>query len=342
MLGMTMLNFIFFLPLMMTLSEVQNSQEQQLQRFEFSEPHMGTVYRIQFYAPTQADADRAALACFKRIKELNSIFSDYDDTSELRQLCAKAGKGPVVVSKDLLNILQESQQWAKRSEGSFDITLAPVIQLWRNARRTRQLPRKELLEPAMRLVNYQNIQLDTNKCMVTLAQPGMKLDLGGIAKGFTADEVQRVLKQHGIKSACVAAGGDICVSQRPPGQSGWKIAIAPLKSTDNQATDTLMLENQAVSTSGDLEQFVEIAGTRYSHIVDPKTGLGLKGRMSCTVVAPCGTDSDAAATAVCVMGHETGLPMIQKLPATACLYLVEQNQQIKKFQSGNWNQITRK
>src|SRR5690606_10747817 len=160
----------------------------------------------------------------------------------------------------------------------------------------RQLPKQDVLDRAKAQVNYNNILLDDKMGTGRLRQPGMKLDLGGIAKGVTADEVQRVLKQHGICSACVAAAGDLCVSQRPPGQAGWRIAVAPLKPTDAQAADTMLLENQAVSTSGDLEQYVEIAGTRYSHIVDPRTGLGIKGRMSCTVVAPRGVDSDPAAT----------------------------------------------
>lgn len=337
-----MLNFIFFLPLLLGASQNQQPTDIPLKRFEFSELHMGTIFHLQFYAHHQAEANRVASACFKRIKELNTAFSDYDENSELRQLCAKAGKGPVTVSKDMMDILRESLLWSKRTDGAFDITLAPVIQLWRNARRTRQLPRQEVLERARNLVNYRNIQLDQKQGTVTLTQSGMKLDLGGIAKGFTADEVQRVLKEHGIQSACVAAGGDICVSQRPPRQTGWRIAIAPLKATDDHAADTIILENQAVSTSGDLEQFVEIAGIRYSHIVDPRTGIGVKGRMSCTVVAPRCVDSDAAATAFCVLNSESGMRMIQGLPGAASLFLVEQDQQVKRLQSTNWNQLLQK
>lgn len=329
---------IIFASALMVFSDIRQPQ----QRYEFTEPHMGTVFRLQFYAESQSAADRAAAACFKRIKELNKVFSDYDDGSELRKLSAQAGSGPIVVSKEMMEILEASQLWSKRSEGAFDITLSPVIQLWRHARRTRQLPRQDVLDRAKALVNYKNIQLDQARGTVKLLQPGIKLDLGGIAKGFTADEVQRVLKHHGIHSACVAAGGDICVSQRPPEQAGWRIAVAPLKPTDEQAADTMLLENQAVSTSGDLEQYVEIAGTRYSHIVDPRTGLGIKGRMSCTIVAPRGTDSDPAATAFCVLGYEAGMRMIQDLPGVACLYLAEENQQIKRLESDNWKQLIRK
>lgn len=329
---------IFFISVMMVLSEVKQPQK----RFEFSEPHMGTTFRLQFYAASQVEADRAAAACFKRIRELNTVFSDYVESSELRKLCAQAGSDPITVSKEMMEILKASQLWSKRSEGAFDITLSPVIQLWRNARRTRQLPKQDILDRARGLVNYKNILLDEKRGTVRLIQPGMKLDLGGIAKGFTADEVQHLLKEHGIRSACVAAGGDICVSQRPPGQAGWRIAIAPLKPTDEQAADTMLLENQAVSTSGDLEQYVEIAGTRYSHIVDPRTGLGIKGRMSCTVVAPRGVDSDPAATAFCVLGFQAGMRMIQDIPEVGCLFLVVENQQIKRLESNNWKQLIRK
>jgi FAD:protein FMN transferase len=146
------------------------------------------------------------------------------------------------------------------------------------------------------------------------------------------------LKSHGITSACVAAGGDICVSNRPPGKTGWVISIAPLEKT-GKITTQLLLENQAVSTSGDLEQYVEIDGVRYSHIVDTRTGLGLTTRMSCTVVAKNATDSDAAATAVCILGYEKGLKMINEHPEMACQLVVQEGETAKPFASTTWAKL---
>lgn len=307
-------------------------------RYEYEEPLMGTVFRFQLYAESKEKADRAAAAGFARVKELNNLLSDYQSDSELMRLCQKGGTGPVKVSKELCDILAESEVWSKRSEGAFDASIGPLVQLWRRARRTRELPKASAIEEARALVDYRNIEIDRANQMASLKKPRMKLDLGGIAKGYAADEVQKVLKQHGITSACVAAGGDVCVSNRPPGSEGWVIALAPLEKT-GAVTTRVVLENQAVSTAGDMEQYVEINGVRYSHIVDPKTGMGLIGRMSCTVIAPRGTDSDGADTSICLMGREKGIAMIDQLPGMACLYLSIEEGQVKQYPSAAWKKL---
>lgn len=310
-------------------------------RYEYEEPHMGTVFRFQLYAPSKEIADRAAKAGFARVKELNTILSDYQSDSEIMRLCQKAGTGPVKASQELIDILSESEVWSKRSEGAFDVSIGPLVQLWRRARRTREVPKAIAIEEAKKLVDYRNIEIDRANLQVALKIPRMKLDVGGIAKGYAADEVQKVLKQHGIMSACVAAGGDLCVSNRPPGSEGWVISLAPLEKT-GAVTTRIVLENQAVSTAGDMEQYVEIDGVRYSHIVDPKTGLGLVGRMSCTVVAPRGTDSDGADTAVCLMGKDKGIAMIDQLPGMACLYQSMEDGQVKQYPSQAWKKLKTK
>jgi FAD:protein FMN transferase len=321
--------FLFFC----MLSEPVHEQ----QRFEYTEPHMGTVFHVQFYAESQEKADAAAKATFARVKHLNSLFSDYQNDTELMQLCQKAGMGPVKVSTELYEILQRSNQWSERSDGAFDASVGPLVQLWRKARRTRQLPSESAIKSAKDLVDFRAITLLPDG-KVELKKPKMRLDLGGIAKGYAADEMQKTLKSHGITSACVAAGGDVCVSNRPPGKPGWMISIAPLEKT-GKVTTQLMLENQAVSTAGDLEQYVEIDGIRYSHIVDTKTGLGLTTRMSCTVVAPHGVDCDAADTAVCVMGQERGLKMINQQPGMACVIVVKENNSVKQYTSNTWSKL---
>lgn len=279
------------------------------EKFSFTEPHMGTRFQIVLYAPEEATAKTAARAAFARIAELDGIMSDYRASSELNRLCEKAGGPPVKVSDDLFNVLQKAQEVAKLSDGAFDVTISPVVRLWRIARRTQQLPEKETLAKALALVGWQNIKLDLGQRTVQLLKPGMQLDLGGIAKGYTADQVLLVLQKHGVASALVAAGGDIAVSDAPPGAKGWKVGIQPLE-RDNPS-QYLLLKNAAVSTSGDLEQYVEIDGKRYSHIVDPKTGLGLVGRMSVTVVAPHGLTSDPMTKTACVLGAEKGLALIE-------------------------------
>ncbi len=294
-----------------------------LQRFTFTEPHMGTLFKIALYAPDEATAKKAARAAFDRIAELNRIMSDYLATSELMQLCKKAGGEPVRVSAELFDILTKAQEFARLSDGAFDVSVGPVVRLWRRARRTGQLPPMDELAKAVKLVGHANIKLDAKNRTVQLLVAGMLLDLGGIAKGYAAQAALEVLRRHGIRQALVAAGGDIAIGDSPPDARGWKIGIAPLKNPDGPPSHYLLLKNAAVSTSGDAEQFVEIGGKRYSHIVDPKTGIGLVGRRSVTVIAKKGTTADALATALCVLGPERGLKVIESVADGAALFVLE-------------------
>jgi len=235
--------------------------------------------------------------------------SDYDNASELMRLCAGAGGPPVPVSAELFFVLSKAQEVSRQSDGAFDVTVGPVVQLWRAARKRRKLPDAEKLAEARELVGWRNVRLDKDRRAVQLLKPGMKLDLGGIAKGYAADQALAVLKKQGIERALVAAGGDIAVSGPPPGSDGWKIAIATLPGEGDPGR--LVLHHAAVSTSGDAEQFVEIDGKRYSHIVDPRTGIGLIGRMSATVVARRGIDADSLTKVVAVLGPEKGIKIIE-------------------------------
>jgi thiamine biosynthesis lipoprotein len=294
-----------------------------LQRYTFSEPHMGTKVRITLYAPDEATARKAAQAAFARIVELNKIMSDYDPDSELMRLCKTAGKEPVAVSVDLFRVLAEAEKYAKLSDGAFDISIAPVVRLWRKARKTGQMPSAEAIKQALERVDYRKIQLNPLGRTVRLLLLGMMLDLGGIAKGYAADAALEVLRRHGITRALVALGGDIAVGEPPPDAKAWRIGVAPLRSAEDPPRHYLLLRNVGVSTAGDLHQAVEIGGKRYSHIIDPRTGMGLVGRRSATVIAPNATMSDGLDTAICVMGPERGLAMLEKLDSVAALYVYE-------------------
>ncbi len=294
-----------------------------LQRFTFQEPHMGTLFRIVLYAPDEATAKKAAKAAFARVAELNRIMSDYLADSELMQLCKKAGGDPVPVSADLFTILQKSAEVSKLSDGAFDVSVGPIVRLWRVARKTKKLPDAEELKRALAKVDYRSIRLDADRRTVQLLIAGMLLDLGGIAKGYAADAVLEVLRRHGITRALAGAGGDIAVGAPPPDAKAWKVGIAALANTDGTPTQYLALKNAAVSTAGDANQFVEIGGVRYSHIVDPKTGMGLIGRRSVTVIAPKGVWSDGLDTAACVMGLEKGMKMLEGQADCAALFVHE-------------------
>ncbi len=310
--------------------------EPELTRFEFSQAHMGTQFKIVLYAPDNSTATRAANAAFERIAELDQIMSDYRDTSELMLLCRRAGGPPVKVSEDLFRVLAKSQEIARESNGAFDITVGPVVRLWRRARRQHELPDPESLSEALKLVGYENLRLDPSRRTAQLLKPGMMLDLGGIGKGDAADQALLVLKQYGLPAALVAGGGDIAVGDPPPERDrprGWRIGIAPLGSPTAPPTRFVYLHNAGISTSGEAEQHLEIDGIRYSHIIDPKTGKALTGRSSVTVIAPNDITADALATAISVMGPRAGIKLAESLPGTGVLIVQEVENNLRIFES---------
>lgn len=295
----------------LAMASPDRAQAAELARHEFVQPHMGTTFRIVVYARGADEARQAADAAFARVAELDAILSDYRRDSELTELCRRAGGPPVPIGPDLFRVLSAARDWAVRSDGAFDPTIGPVVRLWRRARRIGEMPDAAALSRARGLVGYAKLVLDPRGRSASLADPGMLLDLGGIAKGYAADEAQAVLRRHGIDRALVAAGGDVVVSEAPPGRRGWTVAVAVPAPLADPAQKPLELRHAAVSTSGDAEQFVVIDGVRYSHIVDPRSGLGLTGRSAVAVIAPRGVTADALATAVSVLGPDRGLALIE-------------------------------
>jgi thiamine biosynthesis lipoprotein len=284
------------------------------QRFEFLQIRMGVTVAIQVYADDELLANQAADAAYARFKELDRIMSDYDPDSELMQLCATSGPGkPVAVSNDLFRVLQRSQALAEQSEGAFDVTVGPIVNLWRIARRRKEPPAADRLQAALDKVGYQKLRLDPEARTVELLQPGMRIDLGGIAVGYTVDEAMRIFRDRGLTHVLIDAAGDIGVGDPPPGRDAWRIEIEPLGLSDRPPL-VLELKNCAVTTSGDASKFVEFNGVRYSHIVDPKTGYGLTRRTSATVIAPDCTTADSLATTLNVLGPERALQVVAERP----------------------------
>jgi FAD:protein FMN transferase len=272
---------------------------------------MGVRVNITCYARDVGTAERACTAAFARFAELEAIMSDYRPDSELMRLCSKTPGVPVRVSRELFTVLERSQELARRSGGAFDVTCGPVVKLWREARKTGKMPSVSALADARRHVGYRRLVLHNASSTAELKMKGMQLDLGGIAKGYACDEALRVMRQHGVTRAMVEAGGDIAVSGAPPGEKGWRIEGPALPGGE------AVLANQAISTSGDAEQFVEIGGKRYSHIVDPRTGVGVTNRVQATVIAPNGLTTDPLATALCVLGEAKGKSLARQYGARA-------------------------
>ncbi len=295
------------------------SDDTGLGRYRFAQVQMGVQFEIQLYASDEKSANLAARQAFRRVEQLNNHFSDYDPTSELSRLSKTAGSGARVdLSDELWQVLSLSDRLARRTDGAFDVTVGPYVRLWRRARRQREMPSEARLTEARKAVGHSHLRLGPTDRSALLTQPGMKLDLGGIAKGYAADEALAVLGRHGITRALVDAGGDIRVGDPPPGKTGWRIGIARL-AAEAPPVRFLRLANTAVATSGDAWQYVEIDGRRYSHIVDPRTGLGLTRRSSVTVLAPDCTTADSLATAISVLGPKHGIALADETDGVACL-----------------------
>ena len=288
-------------------------------RSEFTRLCMGVQTRIVLYSPSETLASEAAAAAFDEINRLDGVMSDYRRSSELNRLSDAAGGAPTPVSPALLDVLSTSLRIAAASDGAFDPTIGPAVKVWRDARSSRSLPDEAVIAAARSLVDWRNLKLDPITGTARLTSAGMRLDLGGIGKGYAAQEAVDLLIARGYPSCLVALAGDIAVGAAPPGEPGWRVAVAG-EQAGSESPRTLVLANAAVSTSGDTAQFVEIAGQRYSHICDPRTGLGIPARRSVTVVAPRGAEADALSTAACILGFEKAAPMLRGFPGVAAAF----------------------
>ncbi len=275
---------------------------------------MGTLFRIKLYAETEARAQAAFRSAFERVGALDDTLSDYKPESELNRLTVVAVGRPMHVSSDLFRVLQSGQMLASQTDGAFDVTLGPLTHLWRSARKAGRVPDVNALRDAQARCGFRKMHLNARDQTAQLDERAMQLDLGGIAKGYAADEAIATLRRVGISRALVAASGDLAFSDAPPGKSGWSIGIDSMDSAGQSFTKVLTLRNAAISTSGDTEQHLDSGGRRYSHIIEPQTGMGLTNRLTVSVVAAHGMEADALTKVVSIWGPHRGLEFIERRP----------------------------
>lgn len=314
-----------------------------LVRLEFEQAQMGLPFRIVLYAARKAEANAAASAAFARVAELNHIFSDYEDDSELSLLSRSAGSGRAVpLSDELWRLLNIAQAMSRRSEGAFDITVGPLVQVWRRARRQHELPTPEVIAEAKARVGWQKIVLDSKARTAKLSVPGMRLDFGSIAKGRALDEALRVLREHGIHRALVTGGGDMAIGDPPPSRAGWRIELAPLDAPGTPPVHFLSLRNCGFATSGDLFQHVELGGKRYSHIVDPRTGWAMTDHSLVTVIARDSVTANSLSTTTCVVGPERGLALVNKTAGASARVVRKPAEQVEVAESPTFTNFLEK
>lgn len=258
---------------------------------------MGMEVRVVMYASSASGARDAARAAFDRVAELDAMMSDYRPGSELRRL-EDAARG-MRVSPELFDVLSIAAGIARETDGAFDPTAGALVRLWRDARRSRRVPADRSIDSARALVGWRDLVLDSAGSHAALARPGLRLDLGGVAKGFIIGEAFRTLRGRGVTRAMVEAGGDIVVGDAPPGTQGWRIATPFADSVLAAIAGSLV--NASISTSGPRAQSVEIGGVRYSHVVDPRSGMPVTAGVHATVIARQGALADALATALTIV-----------------------------------------
>ena len=294
---------------------------------------MGTQFNVIFYAPDSLIAQRAYTAVSGRMDSLNYVMSDYLDDSEINRLSATAGSGRYVpVSPDLFNVLQKAQTIARKSGGLYDPTIGPLSQLWRRAVRRQIFPSTRQRRQARRVVGYRLMDLDSLTRSVKLKRAGMRLDLGGIGQGFAIDEAVSVLHRFNVHAALIDIGGDILADEGPPGTTGWRVGIGSGKA-DGSDTTTILLDKAAITTSGDAYRFLEYKGHRYSHIMNPRSGLGLRHFVRVTVRAPDGYRADALTKVFSVAGWRKRRRLIKRFPGVTVLVLEKKNGRVRQWQS---------
>ncbi|MBK1882869.1 FAD:protein FMN transferase [Luteolibacter pohnpeiensis] len=275
---------------------------------------MGTRFAIECDHPDQELVKTACTAAFAAADQINEVASDYIADSELLSLQKHPAGTPVKVSAELFPLLKQALEFAQKTDGLFDPTLGPLTKLWRESRRRLTLPSPEILEAARSVSGWKYLTLDEDKSTATFAKSGMRLDLGGIAKGQAADAMLAVLQKYGISRISITCGGDVRLGDPPEQRKGWRVGVRTFDKTSDSRT--LILSNDAVSTSGDLQQAIEIDGVRYAHIIDPMTGLGITKKAAATVIAPCAAMSDALATACCIATPERARELVRTVGAT--------------------------
>ena len=279
---------------------------------------MGTFAEVTVYSNDEKTAGKAIEGALDEMGRMDRIMSNYKKDSELSRLNRNAVKAPVPCGAELLDVIEKSQYYSELSDGAFDITISPFVALWGFFDEKGHIPPNKEIDRLLPAVSYKNIviskSVDPKKpSTVFLKNTQTQIDLGAIGKGYAVDKALEIIKKFGIDNACVNLGGNIYVLGASAGKNTWKIGVQHPRNKD-EILGYLELKNEATATSGDYERFFEIKGKRYSHIINPKTGMPVNGIIAVTIVAPTGTEVDALSTSAFVLGPEKGLKLIRKIP----------------------------
>jgi len=302
-------------------------QKYRLKPLKQTEMIMGTLVEITVI-PGNEKAIREA---FEALKKVDLLMSTYKEDSEISILNRE---GKAQVSEETLEVIEDAIKFSNLTDGAFDITCRPLINLWKKAKKEEKVATEEEIEEAISLVGYQRIILEGNQ--IRLEKKGMQIDLGGIAKGYAVDKAIEALKKNGIKRALVNAGGDLYALGIDRQREKWQIGVQDPREED-KIIDIIKVKDKAVATSGDYRRYFTLEGKRFSHIVNPKTGLTVQDvPISVTIIGPDATTTDALSTGVFVLGPEEGMKLIESLPEVEGMIISEG---MKKLTSEGWEEF---
>jgi len=274
---------------------------------------MGNRFEITVVADDPVWAEECIDEAVKEISRIEKLFTTFNESSQTNLINRNAGIAPVKVDKEVYNLVERSKKISALTQGAFDITYGSIDKrLWNFDKTMTSLPDPETAKKLIRLINYRNVILDENSCSVFLKEKGMRIGFGGIGKGYAAEKAKSLLHKRGVKSGIINAAGDLTAWGYQPNGKPWTIGIAD-PNTARQAFSFLEVTNTSIATSGNYEKFITIGGKKYSHTIDPKTGLPVRGIKSVTIICPNAEIADAMATPVMIMGIKTGLNMINQM-----------------------------
>jgi FAD:protein FMN transferase len=297
---------------------------------------MGNRFEISVVSDDELWANNLIESAISEIRRIERLLTTYNESSQANQINANAGIKPVKVDKEVFNLISRSIRISELTQGAFDLTYGSIDKrLWNFDKTMTSLPDKETAKKMVRLINYKNIILDKKSTTVFLKEKGMRIGFGGIGKGYAADRARLVLEQNGVSGGVVNAAGDLTTWGTQPNGKPWTVGIAD-PNTKQHPFSYLDVSNMAVATSGNYEKYVTINGTKYSHTIDPKTGLPVSGIKSVTIICGSAELADALATPVTVMGIHAGLYLINQMKNIGCVIIDDDN---KLYTSKNINII---
>lgn len=293
-----------------------------LVRFEASHRAMGTVFTVVVYGSNSDYLEEVTNQVFQEIDRLDDQMSNYKPESELSSINREAARHAVVVEPGLFNLIRDSLEYSSESGGDFDITVGPLMKSWGFFRGQGRLPSKSELAQVRKRIGYQHVKLDASARTIRFDMPGIEIDLGAIAKGYSVDRAVEILRDNGIEAALISSGtSSIYALGSPPGEHGWQISVRdPLDET--KAACVLKLQDLSLSVSGSYEKFFKVGGKTYAHIMDPHTGMPVVNMLSTTVVSPSATDSDALSTSFFVEGPDAARHYLDHHPNLTAVFFL--------------------